>query len=244
MLSFASTPSSGTLTDTSGPLNYTAGPFNVPNQSPVGAGQLDVGPRCNDANAFQCDSFALTVSLPAGYAAAHPNAGVKVTMFWTNTDPSGTVNSDYDLYIFNGVVDDSALDGTRFSDHQSASGANPEVAVINPVFDGSTPYSVKIVPFQPTQEIVHVRIELLPGSGGLSAGFGGADPTTPGVPRYQIFVAPAGSSAQSASGEFNIGFDPITHRIMAMNIGPDLAPDSGRGSIASQAGVLRGSLGG
>src|SRR5436189_1257152 len=31
MLSFASTPSDGTLTDTSGPLNYTAGPFFQPN---------------------------------------------------------------------------------------------------------------------------------------------------------------------------------------------------------------------
>src|SRR5947209_19426328 len=50
--------------------------------------------------------------------------------------------------------------------------------------------------------------------------FGGADPTTPGVPRYQNFYAPAGTSAEPGSGEFNIGFDPITHRIMVMNTGP------------------------
>ncbi len=41
----------------------------------------------------------------------------------------------------------------------------------------------------------------------------------PGNPRYQNFYAPAGSSAESGAGEFNIGFDPITHRIMAMNLG-------------------------
>src|SRR3979409_2066739 len=50
--------------------------------------------------------------------------------------------------------------------------------------------------------------------------FGGADPTLPGNPRYQTFYAPAGSSAEPGSGEFNIGFDPITHRIMVMNTGP------------------------
>src|SRR5436305_1292338 len=50
--------------------------------------------------------------------------------------------------------------------------------------------------------------------------FGGADPTTPGNPRYQIFYAPPGSSAESGSGEFNIGANPFTHRILVMNHGP------------------------
>jgi hypothetical protein len=214
MFSFASTPSSGTLSTAVPVLTYTAGPFNVPNQSPLGAGQLDVGPRC-DANTFPCDNFTLTVTLPAGYVAAHPNAAVKVTMGWGDT---GSGRSDYDLYIYNGVVD--TLDGSVPADHQSASGANPEVGVINPLVDGTTQYSIKIVPFQPTNEILTVRIELLPGSPGVFPGFGSADPTTPGVPRYQIFVAPTGSSAESGQGEFNIGFDPITHGIMAMNNGP------------------------
>jgi hypothetical protein len=59
-----------------------------------------------------------------------------------------------------------------------------------------------------------------PGTGCLNGGggpFGGPDPTVPGNPRYQNFYAPAGSGAESSQGEFNIGFDPITHRIMAMN---------------------------
>jgi hypothetical protein len=48
--------------------------------------------------------------------------------------------------------------------------------------------------------------------------FGGPDPTIPGNPRYQNFYAPAGSSAESSEGEFNIGFDPITKGIMVMNL--------------------------
>src|SRR3981189_2911010 len=47
-----------------------------------------------------------------------------------------------------------------------------------------------------------------------AARFGGLAPTVPNNPRYQNFYAPAGSSAQPGSGEFNIGFNPFTHRIM------------------------------
>ena len=93
-LSLASTPPTGTLTETSVPITYTAGPFNQPNQSPVGAGQLDSGPRCTPTNTFPCDSFDLTLHVTSGYTATHPNAAVKVTMSWVDT---GTGQSDYDL---------------------------------------------------------------------------------------------------------------------------------------------------
>src|SRR5437763_16520002 len=76
MFSFAATPSSGTLTDTSGPLTYTAGPFFVANPTPILF--VDQGPECS-GSAQPCDNYALTVTLPAGYAAAHPNAAIKVT---------------------------------------------------------------------------------------------------------------------------------------------------------------------
>ena len=215
-LSFASTPSSGILSEATPILTYDAGPFNIPNQSPVGLGQLDTGPRCND-NTFPCDSYALTVNLPAGYTAAHPNAAVKVTMFWTDT---GAGQSDYDLYIYNGTV--TNLSGNQPANYQSASGSNPEVATVSPLTNGSATYTIKIVPYTPTQETVHVKIELLPGTGGGGGfpGFGGKDPTAPGKPRYQIFYAPSGSSAEPGSGEFNIGFNPQTGRIMVMNSGP------------------------
>src|SRR6266566_1189118 len=100
--------------------------------------------------------------------------------------------------------------------------ANPEVASITPLKAGTTQYSIKIVPYTPTGETVHVRMELLAGSGsgGGFPGFGGPDPTAPGVPRYQNFYAPPGTSAEPGNGEFNIGFNPATGRIMTMNIGP------------------------
>ncbi|MEP6810364.1 MAG: PKD domain-containing protein, partial [Chthoniobacterales bacterium] len=216
-LSFAATPPSGTITDNSGPISYTAGPFTQPNQSPVGAGQLDTGPRC-DNNAFPCDSYALTVTVPAGYTTLHPNAAVKVTLGWVD---AGAGQSDYDLYVYNGTV--TTLNGSMPAAYQSASGANPEVATISPLANDGLPhvYTIKIVPFMPTGEIVNVRIELLPGAaGGGTPGFGGPDATAPGTPRFQIFVPPAGTSAEAGNGEFNIGFNPATKRIMTMNSGP------------------------
>src|SRR5438128_1090045 len=93
-LSFASTPSSGTLTDVSGPVTYTAGPFFVANPTPVIF--VDQGPECFGSEQ-PCDDYALTVTLPAGYHTAHPNAAVKVTMSWSD---NGRGAADYDRYVY------------------------------------------------------------------------------------------------------------------------------------------------
>src|SRR6266850_410796 len=149
----AATPSSGTLTDTSGPVNYTSGPFTGANPTPIP--EVDSGPEC--LNPVQpCDDFALTVTLPSGYAAAHPNAALKITAGWTDT---GSGKSDYDLYVYRGVVINT--DGSQTADYQSASSSNPEVATIAPVADGTSRFTVKVVPYTPTGESVNVKIELL-----------------------------------------------------------------------------------
>ena len=101
------------------------------------------------------------------------------------------------------------------------SSANPEIATIGPVTDGTSRFTLKVVPYTPTGESVGVTIELVPGTGTVGGGFGGPDPTAPGVPRYRNFYAPAGTSAENGvQGEFNIGFNPHSGRIMTMNSGP------------------------
>jgi hypothetical protein len=223
VLSFGSNPSNGTLTNSSGPITYTAGPFTTPNLSPVGAGQLDTGPRCGTTG-FDCDNFDLSLQLPAGYTNTHPYAAIKVTMSWVD---GGTGKSDYDLYVYKGQV--PTTDGSMPADYQSASGNDPEVAsiaVTPDLADGNAHhFSIKIVPYTPTGETLTVKVEFLPGqtTAGGGAGFpnfGDTDPTVPGNPRFLNFYAPDGTSAQPASGEFNIGFNPHTGRIMLMNVGP------------------------
>src|SRR6266545_2972306 len=171
MLSFAANPSSGTLTDTSGPITYTAGPFTGANPTPII--EVDSGPECG-GSLQPCDDFALTVTLPSGYAAANPNASVKVTLSWTDT---GSGASDYDLYVYKTPRGDcdpndcTSTDGTQAADYQSASSSNPEIAEIGPLSDGTQTYTVVVVPYTPSGETVNVKIELEPGVGG--AGFPG-----------------------------------------------------------------------
>src|SRR5213082_4125043 len=164
MFSFAATPSSGTLTDTSGPLTYTAGPFFVANPTPILF--LDTGPECFGSEQ-PCDDYALTVTLPSGYAAAHPNASIKVAMSWTD---NGSGASDYDLYIYKNPRSDcsptdcTSTDGSQAANYQSASSSNPEIATISPLSDGTQKYTLVVVPYTPGGESVNVSIELAAGS--------------------------------------------------------------------------------
>src|SRR5437764_961354 len=92
MLSFASTPSSGTLTDTSGPLTYTAGPFFQPNVfGNTIAGDCDPDPS---DPLVPCDIFRLHVSLPDGYVQANPNKHLFVRIDWSV--PAAV----FDLYLW------------------------------------------------------------------------------------------------------------------------------------------------
>src|SRR5438270_81659 len=92
MLSFASTPSSGTLTDTSGPLTYTAGPFFQPNAFGNSiAGECDPDP----SDPFvPCDINQLHVVLPAGYVQDNPNQHLFVRIDWS------TPAARFDLYLW------------------------------------------------------------------------------------------------------------------------------------------------
>ncbi len=211
---FAATPANGTLGEATPVLTYTAGPFLQSNPVPVPL--VQAGPTCNGTQ-NPCDSYVLTVSLSPAYIAANPSAAAKVTLFWTDT---GTGNSDFDLYVYSGVVANTTASTPVAT--RSASGANPEVASVFPLQAGDNSYTIKVVPYTVTAETINVRIELLAGSGGSVGfpGFGGADPTVPGNPRYNTYFAPKGTSAEPGSGEMNVGFNPATGRYMLDNAGP------------------------
>ncbi len=203
------TPAAGTLTDTSGPVSYSAGPFPLANPTPVPL--VDAGPECSNPQQ-PCDDFALTVSLPADFTTTHPDMLIRFALSWTD---SGTGASDYDLYVYAGSVTNT--DGSQAAQTQSASSADPEVTTLR-AFNGSKTFTVKVVPFTPTGETVHVTIDLVQGpSNGGGGAFGGATPAAPGVPRYQIFYPPEGSAANGSAGEYSIGFDPKTHNILTLS---------------------------
>src|SRR5256885_15470207 len=92
MLSFASTPSSGTLTDTSGPLTYTAGPFFQPNAFGNSiAGECDPDPS---DPLVPCDTYTLHVVLPPDYVKNNPDRHLFVRIDWS------TPAARFDLYLW------------------------------------------------------------------------------------------------------------------------------------------------
>jgi PKD repeat protein len=183
----AATPASGTLTDTSGPLGYTSGPFMVPNAT--GAAAL----TCMNPVA-PCDTFALTVTLPAGFAAAHPKAVFTVSTAWANT------TEDYDIYL---------NDSTGTQVNSSASSSDPEMYTQGVTTDSVT-YSLVIVPATPLGGTTTTTITLVPGAVETS---GSTTPTGPVLnqpqptglpPRFKVDFSPPASA--NTSGEPSIGY--------------------------------------
>lgn len=214
----ATTPSSGSLSETSGPITFEAGPYVLSNPTPVPV--LDSGPQCSNPEQ-PCDDFTLTINLPPGYAEANPADVILFTLGWTDGSAGF---GDYDFYVYEGVVTNT--NGTQAADTQGASLGNPELATLSVCELNSDTYTVKVVPYTSGGETLQGRIDLVKGESGPGAScesgstFGGPTPTAPGRPRYQNFYAPDGSAAQGSSGEANIGFNPHSGNIMMMAHAP------------------------
>lgn len=166
---WAGTPSSGELTPSTPmqTLQYTVGPFVASNPAATGTD----GPVCNAA--ASCDSFKLTVTVPADSAFSR----AKITVDW----PADSA-SDYDLYVFSG--DRGDLDGTMSPDvGSSASSSNPETSAISLTPGTSTVYTIKVVPFAVVpNEVVTGTIALIADTGGGGGGGGGGDGPSCAVP--------------------------------------------------------------
>ncbi len=148
MAQAAPTPSSGTLSPLTPALAFADGPFTGANPSNQVPGS--VGPDCG-AVSNTCSDYALTVSIPPGYTALHPNDVVTIKVQW----PTATVN-DFDVYI----LDPS---GTSVAHPGSATSADPEIASFH-IADGTTSYKVRIGVFQAANESYTATVTLGPAS--------------------------------------------------------------------------------
>src|SRR5918911_1505122 len=136
----AASSTSGTLTTAntqSNPLHFTGGPFYTGNQT--GFNSALGGLRCSPAQAFPCEDYALTVSLPDGLL---DTKQVHVQVSWP--DP----NADFDIFIMqNGVV----------VNNNGATSADPENALLPAKSDT---YLVRIIPFAPIGQSYDAKIWL------------------------------------------------------------------------------------
>jgi hypothetical protein len=158
MLSFASTPSSGTLTDTSGPLGYTAGPFFQPN--PFGnsiAGECDPDPT---DPLVPCDIYRLRVTLPADFATTHPNQSVVVRIEWP------TQAADFDLYLWDATSWPESSFPTGSPLAQSVQTATNFEQVEIPAVGGTQDLVVQVSTTLPAGQSFTGKISIAPASPG------------------------------------------------------------------------------
>ncbi len=118
----ASTPSSGSISDTATSTSWGGGPFLVAN---ITGTALDT-PDCSLPES--CDDFTLNVSTPAGYGDDHQ---LVIKVSWPTTA------ADFDVYV---------LDSAGNPVGTAASSADPEQVILPPT---TGKYTVRVVPFAP-----------------------------------------------------------------------------------------------
>src|SRR4051794_21850919 len=92
LVSLATTPPNGTISDSSTSVTYTGGPITVPTNATDNAS----GPvTCNAAD--PCDDFPLHIDISDAYRAAHPDYVLKIEVSWS--DP--TDQQDLDIFLVN-----------------------------------------------------------------------------------------------------------------------------------------------
>jgi hypothetical protein len=175
----AATPSSGSIDARNTTLSYGAGPFLVPNTTGL-AGAV----TCNAA--APCDDFALTVDVPATYAAGY-NLSVRIQ--WSNS------TADFDLYVFD-------AEGNLVS--SAASSSDPEVALM-PALSGT--YTVRVVPYAPLGDSFKASVELTPKPAP-------ATPSSVTPPGYATYQPPAASGLGATAGEPSIGANWKTGKVL------------------------------
>ncbi|MDQ6860651.1 MAG: PKD domain-containing protein [Verrucomicrobiota bacterium] len=186
-LSFAATPSSGTVSVANPSVSYTgSGPYILPSAG---------GDTC--AAPDQCDEFALTVNLPADYSTTHPNDKIRCEIRWD--DPTG--GADFDLYVHDS-------NGNQIGGTSGATSSNPE-AVEFAATGGTHTYTMRVKPYLPAGLNYTGKASLVAAVGGPSAT---PAPFTGIKPRY-LNYAPGPGIGENA-GEPTIGFHPATKHAM------------------------------
>ena len=181
-VAWATTPASGTLNSTdSTSLEADGGPYVV--QNPAG--------DCSIA-AEACDSYALTVDLPANYATTNPGATIVIELV------PGTPATDLDLAVLDG-------EGAAAGNSGNPPGATEVVSI--PAGAGMQQFTVQIIPFAAPGGTGKLTIKLVNGPADPCAQSG---TETTGGARLAPDIAKAfrelpGSTVQGAFVHFSKG---------------------------------------
>ena len=193
--SWATTPDSGTLNATSSTrLEASGGPYVVQNP----AGDCSIAPE-------SCDSYALTVDLPANYATTHPGATISIELV------PGTPATDLDLAVLDST-------GAPVGNSGNPPGATERVTI--PAGAGLQQFTVQIIPFAAPGGTAALSITLIDGPADPCAPSGSA---TTGGAQFAPEIAKAlrqlpASTVQGAFVHFSMGTEQ-QHRALIERMG-------------------------
>ena len=172
----AAEPASDTISPAMPETRFESGPFLTP-----------AGASC--AFTGTCDSFELTVELPADYGTTSPEAFVRIALGW---------DFKLDLYTFDLVDIDTGMTAAGISTSSDLGSETLYVAAGS----GARRFRLDITPLAANRSVVFGRVGLFDGNGeGLVP-----NPVGPGIPRYQVYAPPAGLSGNT--GEPSVGYNP------------------------------------
>lgn len=171
----AAEPASGSISVAAPETRFDAGPFTTSG-----------GIFCTATGG--CDSYELTVELPADYATTHPGAFVRIGMGW---EVKG------DLFLFD-VID---LDTGMTVPGLSSSTDLGSGTLYFPPGSGLRRFRLDIVPAAANTSVIFGLVSLADGSGSSLV----PNPVGPGIPRYQVYAPPEGLSGNT--GEPSVGYN-------------------------------------
>jgi len=171
----AAEPASDTISPASPATRFESGPFLTSG-----------GVFCSFTNG--CDSYELTVELPADYAVTHPQAQVRIGLGW-----------DFKLDLFTFTLTDIDSGEAVVTSESTDLGSQ---TIYFTAGSGTRRLRLDIAPLAANNSVVFGRVSLEPGDGdGLLP-----NPVGPGIPRYQVYAPPAGLSGNT--GEPSVGYNP------------------------------------
>lgn len=174
----AAEPASGSISPAMPETRFESGPFLTSG-----------GVFCSALEG--CDSYELTVMLPADYGSTNPQAMVRIALGW---------DFKLDLFVFD-LVD---LDTGMSAAVQSTSTDLGSETIYVPAGSGTRRFRLDISPTAANNSVVIGRVGLFDGqNAGLQP-----NPVGPGIPRYQVYAPPEGLSGNT--GEPSVGYNPVS----------------------------------
>ncbi len=172
---FAADPASDTISVTAPETRFEAGPFTTSG-----------GVFCSVTDG--CDSYELTVNLPADFASSHADAFVRIGMGW---EVKG------DLFLFDVIDLDTGMSVPGLSSSTDLGSGT----LYFPAGQGTRRFRLDITPAAANTSVIFGRVSLSDGAGSSLR----PNPSGPGIPRYQVYIPPGALSGNT--GEPSVGYN-------------------------------------